>query len=117
VPGRWSGHARAGGSTDVADDRPVDGAYRANDDRSQEGAASWQPLTSAEQRVLTLLGTHRTLAAIGVQLGISRATVKSHVFRIYEKLGAHTRGQAVELAANAGLLPPAADSNISQSGR
>ena len=62
-------------------------------------------LTPAENRVLTLLPTYRTLAAIGNQLGIGRPTVKTHVQNIYKKLGATKRADAVQLAESAGLLP------------
>ena len=62
-------------------------------------------LTPAENRVLTLLTTYRTLAAIGNQLGIGRPTVKTHVANIYKKLGATKRAEAVKLAESAGLLP------------
>ena len=62
-------------------------------------------LTPAETRVLTLLTTYRTLAAIGSQLGIARPTVKTHVDNIYKKLGATKRAEAVKLAESAGLLP------------
>jgi LuxR family transcriptional regulator, maltose regulon positive regulatory protein len=64
-------------------------------------------LTPAESRVLGLLPTYRTLAAIGVELGIGRPTVKTHVENIYKKLGATTRAEAVQLAVTAGLLPRA----------
>jgi len=62
-------------------------------------------LTPAETRILSLLPTHRTLAAIGTQLGIGRPTVKTHVEHIYKKLGATNRAEAVTLAEAAGLLP------------
>jgi DNA-binding CsgD family transcriptional regulator len=62
-------------------------------------------LTPAEERVLTLLPTYRTLAAIGTQLGIGRPTVKTHVENIYKKLGASKRAEAVTLAEGEGLLP------------
>jgi DNA-binding CsgD family transcriptional regulator len=61
-------------------------------------------LTPAEARVLTLLATYRTLAAIGEELGIGRPTVKTHVQHIYEKLGANTRAGAVERAERLGWL-------------
>ena len=61
-------------------------------------------LTPAETRVLDLLPTYRTLAAIGTQLGIGRPTVKTHVANIYKKLGATTRAEAVKRAESAGLL-------------
>jgi len=63
-------------------------------------------LTPAETRVLALLPTYRTLAAIGTELGVGRPTVKTHVENIYKKLGATTRGEAVTLADSVGLLPP-----------
>ena len=63
------------------------------------------PLTPAETRVLTLLTTYQTLAGIGGQLGIGRATVKTHVQNIYKKLGATNRTEAVKRAERAGLLP------------
>jgi DNA-binding CsgD family transcriptional regulator len=62
-------------------------------------------LTPAEARVLTLLPTYRTLAAIGDQLGVGRPTVKTHVEHIYKKLGATKRAEAVKLAESTGLLP------------
>jgi DNA-binding CsgD family transcriptional regulator len=62
-------------------------------------------LTPAETRVLSLLPTYRTLAAIGTQLGIGRPTVKTHVQNIYKKLGASTRAEAVKRAESGGLLP------------
>lgn len=62
-------------------------------------------LTPAETRVLALLATYRTLAAIGDELGIGRPTVKTHVQHIYTKLGVGTRAEAVERAELVGLLP------------
>lgn len=61
-------------------------------------------LTPAESRVLSLLATYRTLAAIGEELGIGRPTVKTHVQHIYKKLGTHTRAGAVRQAERAGLI-------------
>ena len=62
-------------------------------------------LTPAETRILHLLPTHRTLAAIGTQLGIGRPTVKTHIEHIYKKLGATNRADAVTRAERKGLLP------------
>ena len=62
-------------------------------------------LTPAETRILRLLPTHRTLAAIGTQLGIGRPTVKTHTEHIYKKLGATNRADAVTRAETEGLLP------------
>ena len=62
-------------------------------------------LTPAETRILHLLPTHRTLAAIGTQLGVGRPTVKTHTEHIYKKLGACNRADAVTRAEREGLLP------------
>jgi DNA-binding CsgD family transcriptional regulator len=65
-------------------------------------------LTPSEVRVMSLLPTYLTLAAIGDELGIARPTVKTHVGHIYEKLQATSRAEAVRQAEDAGLLPTSA---------
>jgi DNA-binding CsgD family transcriptional regulator len=72
-------------------------------------------LTPAETRILALLPTYRTLAAIGTELGVGRPTVKTHVENIYKKLGATTRAEAVALADSVGLLPPSVTDGQPQS--
>lgn len=62
------------------------------------------PLTPAEHRLLPYLQTHLTMAEIGRRLHVSRNTVSTQVGSIYRKLGATTRGAAVERAADLGLL-------------
>jgi LuxR family maltose regulon positive regulatory protein len=61
-------------------------------------------LTSAELRILPLLVTHLTLARIADRLFLSRHTVKSQVWSMYQKLDVHTRGGAVVRARELGLL-------------
>jgi DNA-binding NarL/FixJ family response regulator len=61
-------------------------------------------LSRREQDVLMLLPTRRTLAEIGDELYVSTATVKSHVSRVYAKLGVTDRHSAVERAVGLGLL-------------
>jgi DNA-binding NarL/FixJ family response regulator len=73
--------------------------------RSRKESRETVSLTSAETRVLGLLPTYRTLAAIGTHLDIGRPTVKTHVENIHKKLGATNRAEAVMLAETAGLLP------------
>ncbi len=72
-------------------------------------------LTPTETAVLTLLPTHRTLAAIGDHLGIGRPTVKTHVEHLYKKLGATNRAEAVESAESAGLLPTSRNAPVGKS--
>jgi LuxR family transcriptional regulator, maltose regulon positive regulatory protein len=71
---------------------------------SVAASAGAPPLTPAELRLLPYLQTHLTMAEIGRRLFVSRNTVSSQVASIYRKLGAGTRGQAVERAVDLGLL-------------
>lgn len=59
-----------------------------------------QSLTAREHEVLTLLATGATNAAISRRLCISDGTVKSHVQRIFKKLGVSTRAEVAALYAN-----------------
>jgi LuxR family maltose regulon positive regulatory protein len=68
--------------------------------------SSWvlaEPLTAAEQRVLTLLPTS-TYLEIAETLRISRNTVKTHLQSIYRKLGVASRSAALERAVDLHLL-------------
>src|ERR1700761_5570707 len=67
-----------------------------------------EPLSQAEVRVLRYLPTNLTLQEIAGQLYLSVNTIRTHTRHIYEKLGAHRRHQAVELARDCGLLAPSA---------
>jgi LuxR family maltose regulon positive regulatory protein len=60
--------------------------------------------TPAELRVLELLDSELTLAGIAAELYVSRETVKSHVRRLYRRLGERTRAGAVAAARARGLL-------------
>jgi DNA-binding NarL/FixJ family response regulator len=62
-------------------------------------------LTARETQVLALVGQGRTNADIGRELFISEATVKTHLIRIFTKLGVDDRTAAVTAAMRRGLLP------------
>jgi LuxR family transcriptional regulator, maltose regulon positive regulatory protein len=67
------------------------------------GAALPNPLTPAEQRVLQLLpaSTYNQMAAT---LYVSRATVKTHLRSIYQKLGVTSRAQVIQRAVDLRIL-------------
>ena len=62
-----------------------------------------EPLTEREAEVLALLADARSNSEIARALFIGEATVKTHVSRILQKLGARDRVQAVVLAHGMGL--------------
>ncbi|WP_157773397.1 response regulator [Brachybacterium vulturis] len=63
-----------------------------------------EALTARELEVLRLVATGRSNAQIGRQLAIAESTVKSHLLRVFEKLGVADRTRAVTLALERGLL-------------
>ena len=67
-------------------------------------------LTEREHDVLLLLADGLGAAAIGEKLYLSESTAKSHIARIYQKLGAANRAQALVAAMRTGLLSSVAPS-------
>ena len=65
-----------------------------------------EPLSNSEIRVLRYLPTNLSVPEIASELYVSRNTVKTHIQRLYTKLGTHRRGEAVEHARALGLLAP-----------
>lgn len=61
-------------------------------------------LTEREHDVLLLLAEGLNAATIGARLYLSESTTKSHIARIYQKLGAANRAQALVTAMRIGLL-------------
>jgi len=61
-------------------------------------------LTPRELDVLQLLAAGLSTDNIGRQLGLSRATVRSHVQNLLPKLGVHSRIEAAVVALKAGLV-------------
>lgn len=61
-------------------------------------------LSGREQQVLALLAEGLGTAAIASQLYVSESTAKTHMARIYQKLGASNRAQALVTAMRLGLL-------------
>lgn len=62
-------------------------------------------ISPSEHTVLAEIAAGRSNKEIALRLGISPNTVKTHVSRIYSKLGARRRTDAVNRARELGLVP------------
>jgi DNA-binding CsgD family transcriptional regulator len=77
-----------------------------------------EPLTSREIEVLELAASGLSVDQLGARLFVSPNTVKSHLAHAYNKLGAHSRAQAIAAGLRTGVLNETiveAASGISQS--
>jgi len=63
-------------------------------------------LTPRELEILTLLGGGLSNGEMAARLGVSEATVKSHVAHVFAKLNLRDRAQGVVLAYETGLVSP-----------
>ena len=61
-------------------------------------------ISLAEARILRYLPTPLTFALIADKLGISRSAAKDRARRLYQKLGVHSRADAVTRARALGLI-------------
>ena len=64
-------------------------------------------LTAREQDILELLGAGKSVAQVSKELYISPSTAKTHMSKLYDKLGAGNRTQAVMAAVRLGLISAA----------
>ena len=62
------------------------------------------PLSKRESQILQMISYGATTKEIAHELGISAHTVKTHLERIFEKLGANDRAQAVAIAMRRKLV-------------
>ena len=62
-------------------------------------------ITARELEILTLIAHGLSNREIGTQLFVSENTVKTHCARVFDKLGAARRTQAVQRGKELGLLP------------
>jgi DNA-binding CsgD family transcriptional regulator len=87
-------------------DEVIDRLLAATDPGSPEGLPSWWTerrspeveLTRRQLEVLDRLTRGEALAAIAGAMGTSLHTVRTHVQAVYERLGVHSRAQAVAFA-------------------
>jgi DNA-binding NarL/FixJ family response regulator len=61
-------------------------------------------LTARESEVLRLLANGYSVSAIARSIFVSESTAKTHISKIYEKLGASNRADAIMKAVRSGLL-------------
>jgi len=99
---------RAAGSPDAFTATGLGAALR----RRSAMTAAKPILTPRETEVLMRLVDGDSIALVARQLFMSESTVKTHVARVYEKLGAHNRASAIMAAVRLGLVKP--DDNWSQ---
>jgi DNA-binding NarL/FixJ family response regulator len=66
---------------------------------------TWEQLTPREAEVLAAVARGLSNAEVGRELFIGEATVKTHLLRIFAKLGVDDRTAAVTLAYERGILP------------
>lgn len=119
------GALEAGASAFVPKDAPADDviaaarhaavsprAFTANDlagAMQRRLSPSGPQLSPRERQVLGLLADGLGVAAISKQLFISESTTKTHISKVYEKLGAANRAQALMTAMRLGLIANPAD--------
>ena len=70
-----------------------------------DAAAMIEPLSRREQEILELLAQRMTAKEIAQKLVVSDQTVKRHRVNVYQKLGVHTRRDAIAAAVALGILP------------
>jgi DNA-binding CsgD family transcriptional regulator len=71
-----------------------------------EGAAQRPKITARELEVLDLVAEGFSTREIAQRLWVTEETVKTHIRRLHDRLGAKTRAQAVAIAFRTGIMKP-----------
>ena len=79
---------------------PVSGPFQRNEDRVQQLG-----ITPRELEILEAIAAGLSTREIAARLFVSENTVKTHASRLFDKLNARRRTQAVQIAKEAGLIP------------
>ena len=79
---------------------PVPGPFVLDEGRLEELG-----ITARELEILGLIAEGLSNKEIGARLFVSENTVKTHASRLFDKLGAKRRTEAVQIAKTARLLP------------
>jgi len=87
--------------TIVVKEVPVPAGPFTPDDRKREDLS----ITRRELEILELIAQGMSNREIAEKLFVSENTVKTHSSRVFDKLGARRRTQAVQLGKEFGLLP------------
>ncbi|MBA2511937.1 MAG: response regulator transcription factor [Rubrobacteraceae bacterium] len=90
--------ARGGDEENVIVSVPRETLHRTEEDDPGGG------LTRREREVLLLVARGLGNGQVGEDLHLSKTTVKRHLSNIYEKLGVHSRGEAVGKAISEGWI-------------
>ena len=91
----------------MAEDQAAVGAADEATAEAVAGAAARVRAASisvAEERMLRYLPTPLSFALIADKLGISRSAARDRAARLYQKLGVHSRAEAVTRARALGLI-------------
>ena len=79
---------------------PVSGPFQRNEARRQQLG-----ITPRELEILEAMAAGLSNREIADRLFVSENTVKTHAARVFDKLSARRRTQAIQLAKEAGLIP------------
>ena len=83
--------------------RLIERHLREPDPSASDGLAL---LTEREREVFVLVGSGLSNAEIAARLTLGESTVKTHIGRVFDKLGLRDRAQAVVLAYETGVVTP-----------
>ena len=100
----FDGHWDAGRQISLQD--AVTRAQRGRGSRDRP-SSGWESLTPTEREIVDLVSAGMTNPEVAARLFMSRSTVKSHLSRIYQKLGLTNRTELAAFAtANTAETPP-----------